>query len=132
MNTKVFEVMIHSQYAFDACRKEIQDFEDCRQTDISSPREPTECKDKSRAVLGCYRESEKMEPLCLDPFNDARECMFKADGNLYNCKGTIKLYVNCQKNPVEFKEFLAASTPKQKEEKKFDFVRNRGHYDRYL
>ena len=76
--------------------------------------------------------SEKLEPLCLDPFNDARECMFRSDGNLYNCKEILKLYVNCQKNPVEFKDFLDASTAKQKEQKAFDFVRYRGHYDRFL
>ena len=76
--------------------------------------------------------SERLEPLCLDPFNEARECMFRSDGNLYNCKETIKLYANCQKNPVEFKDFLEVSTPNQKGQKSFDFVRYRGHYDRFL
>lgn len=27
-----------------------------------------------------------MEPICVHPFNDSRECLFKSDGNLYNCK----------------------------------------------
>jgi hypothetical protein len=27
-----------------------------------------------------------MHPICLAPFNDARECLFKSDGNIYNCR----------------------------------------------
>jgi hypothetical protein len=76
--------------------------------------------------------SEKLEPLCLDPFNDARECMFKADGNAYNCREYIKAFGNCQRNPAEFKQFLEASTDQQKKPKTFDFVRYRGYYDRFL
>lgn len=76
--------------------------------------------------------SERIEPLCLDTFNDARECMFQSDGNVYNCRPYIKLFGNCQRNPIEFKEFLEASTDQQKKPRRFDFVRNRGHYDKFL
>jgi hypothetical protein len=42
--------------------------------------------------------SEYVEPICLDTFNDSRECLFKgdniflfiADGNMYNCKDFLK------------------------------------------
>jgi len=132
MNTKSFEILIHSQYAFDVCRKEIQEYEDCRQTDTPIPKDPILCVDKARPVIGCYKQAEKLEPLCLDSFNDARECMFKADGNLYNCRETIKLFVNCQKDPTDFKDFLAASTEVQKKPKTFDFLRFRGVYDKFL
>lgn len=30
-----------------------------------------------------------MHPVCLAPFNDARECLFKADGNLLSCRDYI-------------------------------------------
>ncbi len=33
-----------------------------------------------------------MDALCVLPFNDARECLFKADGNVYNCKGKFKIF----------------------------------------
>ena len=73
-----------------------------------------------------------MDPLCLLPFNDARECLFKADGNLYNCKEYLTQYVSCQRDPVEFKSFLESATYKQKQAKTFDFVSNRGYYDKYM
>lgn len=73
-----------------------------------------------------------MDPICLGSFNDARECLFKADGNMYNCKQFMNEYVHCQKDPVEFKSFLERSTPQQLKPKRFDFVANRGHYDKYM
>ncbi len=76
--------------------------------------------------------SEKMDPICLGSFNDARECLFKADGNLYNCKTFLNEYVHCQKDPVDFKSFLESSTKLQKKSKKFDFVAYRGYYDKYM
>lgn len=73
-----------------------------------------------------------MDPICLHSFNDARECLFKADGNMYNCKPYLNEYVHCQKDPVDFKSFLEAATKKQKLPKKFDFVAYRGYFDRYM
>jgi len=131
MNTKAFEVVIHSQFAFDACRKEVYDYEDCRQTGSIQQKNPRECREKSRALLSCYKTSEKMEPLCLDSFNDARECMFKSDGNALSCREFMKLYANCQKNPEEFKSFLEASTEVQRAPKRFDFIKHRGVYNFY-
>ena len=75
---------------------------------------------------------EKLEPICLDAFNDARECMFKSDGNQYNCKAYIKAFGNCQRNPAEFRLFLEASTNDQKKPKNFDFIKYRGTYDKYM
>jgi hypothetical protein len=72
-----------------------------------------------------------MDPMCLHPFNDARECMFKADGNMYNCKEWINLYVHCQKDPRDYKEMLEVSTAQQKKPKDFDYQINRGYFDKY-
>ncbi|KAL4461080.1 hypothetical protein ABPG72_006459 [Tetrahymena utriculariae] len=132
MNTKSFEVLIHSQYAFDVCREQVYNFEDCRQTDTPLPKDPIHCKAQAKEVISCYKEAEKMDPICLSSFNDSRECMFKSDGNLYNCKTWINQYVSCQKNPAAFAEFLEASTAEQLKSKKFDFVKNRGRSDKYL
>ena len=76
-------------------------------------------------------KSEKMDPICLHSFNDARECLFKADGNTYNCKTFMNEFVHCQKDPVEFRAFLEAATKNQKKPKKFDFVAWRGYFDRH-
>ncbi|KRX02035.1 hypothetical protein PPERSA_07680 [Pseudocohnilembus persalinus] len=132
MDTKAFEVLIHSQYAFDVCREQVYNFEDCRQTDTPIPRNPADCKKQAKEVLSCYKESEKMDPICTLPFNDSRECLFKADGNLYNCKEWVNLYVHCQKDPLDYKSFLEASSAKQLKSKSFDFVKYRGHFDKYL
>eukprot|EP01017_Pseudomicrothorax_dubius_P037912 TRINITY_DN5615_c0_g1_i2.p1 TRINITY_DN5615_c0_g1~~TRINITY_DN5615_c0_g1_i2.p1 ORF type:complete len:133 (-),score=27.03 TRINITY_DN5615_c0_g1_i2:81-479(-) len=131
MDTKAFEVLIHGQYAFDACRDEVYAYEDCRQTDSPVPRDPAECETKSRAVLGCFRKAERVEPICIDSFNDARECLFKADGNLFSCKDVVNEYVYCQKDPLSFKNFLAASTKEQRKPRTFDFIKFRGTYDKF-
>lgn len=58
--------------------------------------------------------SEKMEPACLDPFNDARECLFRSDGSTFNCKQYLHQYAYCQARPTEYLEFLKSSTSVQK------------------
>lgn len=73
-----------------------------------------------------------MDPLCLGSFNDARECLFKADGNMLNCKPFLNEYAHCQRDPADFKSFLEASSKLQKQPKKFDFTLNRGYFDRYM
>lgn len=61
-------------------------------------------------IISAFFKSEKLDPVCLSSFNDARECMFKSDGNLYNCKTWINQFKHCQSNPTSFVEFLEAST----------------------
>ena len=34
----------------------------------------------------------KFEPVCLDSFNDARECLFKFDGHMRVCKSELHLF----------------------------------------
>lgn len=131
MDTKSFEVIIHSQYAFDFCREDVRGYEECRQTDSPVPRDPKECKAQARQLHECYKEAEKMEPVCLDIFNDARECMFKSDGHMYNCKEYLNQYAFCQARPQDYQHFLTASTTAQKQAKTFDFLMWRGHFDKY-
>ncbi|KAM3141703.1 hypothetical protein pb186bvf_006308 [Paramecium bursaria] len=131
MDTKSFEVMLHSQYAFDKCRENVHTYEDCRQTSDPIPKDPRLCRQEARNLVGCYKEAEKMHPLCLAPFNDARECLFKSDGNLFNCRPFIDLYVVCQKDENEYQEILKNSTTKQRQPVIFDFFKHRGHFDRY-
>lgn len=81
MDQKSFEVLIHSHYGFDLCRKEIEDFEVCRDTNTPFPSNPEKCKTQQKTLLACYDRASKVEPLCLNMFNNARECLFKCDGN---------------------------------------------------
>ncbi|CAD8150225.1 unnamed protein product [Paramecium octaurelia] len=131
MNTKSFEVLIHSQFAFHKCRSEVHQYEDCRQTTQPIPKDPRLCKEKARELVGCYKEAERMHPLCLAPFNDVRECVFKADGNIFNCKKEAQQFVDCQMDQEKYQDFLSLSTDKQKEALQFDFFNYRGHFDKY-
>jgi len=56
-NCSTPQVLVHSQYAFDHCRKEVYDFEDCRQTSNPNPKNPELCKPYSKALVGCYKEA---------------------------------------------------------------------------
>jgi hypothetical protein len=45
------------------------------------------------------------EPVCLDSFNDARECLFKMDGLLRVCEPELNLFEECVHDPVRFEKF---------------------------
>lgn len=126
---KSFEVAIHAQHAFDKCRNEVMEYENCRDTGSISLKDPVLCREQAVNLHSCYKKSEKIIPLCLNAFNTARECLFKSDGNLYNCKNYVNYYLDCQSDPKEYIEFLKASTEKQKMAYHFDFSENVGHYD---
>ena len=45
------------------------------------------------------------EPVCLDSFNDARECLFKMDGLLRVCEPELNLFEECVHDPVRYEKF---------------------------
>ena len=49
-------------------------------TDTSETVHPKESKKEALALLKCHSKNLTFEPVCLDPFNDARECLFRLDG----------------------------------------------------
>lgn len=57
MDTKSFEVLIHSQYAFQKCRAEVNRYEDCRQTDMPIPKNPQLCRKSAHKLVDCYKEA---------------------------------------------------------------------------
>lgn len=57
MNTKAFEVLLHSQYAFDVCRNGVYEYEDCKQNDTPATKHPRVCKEKAKNVMACYDEA---------------------------------------------------------------------------
>jgi hypothetical protein len=68
----------------------------------------------------------------VKPWNDARECYFKSDNSLYNCRPYTTKFVNCQKDPEDYIDFLSASTLKDRQPVRFDFFKNTGYYDKFL
>ena len=63
----------------------------------------------------------RFEPICLDAFNDARECLFQTDAQVRLCENELHLFEECQHNPIAYAEFLKLGTPHLSTPKKFDW-----------
>ncbi len=59
----------------------------------------------------------KFEPVCLEAFNDARECLFQTESHVRLCENELHLFEECQHDPVAYSEFLNLSTMRQKKTK---------------
>ena len=59
------------------------------------------------------------EPVCLESFNDSRECMFKFDGQMRLCFNELSLFEECVHDPVRFDKFNKLATEVQKTPKEF-------------
>lgn len=55
-------------------------YEEARAKPGQLQKHPKESKKEALDLLRCHEQNLKFEPVCLDAFNDARECMFKLDG----------------------------------------------------
>ena len=73
----------------------------------------------------------RFEPVCLPIFNDAKECLFKADSSLLNCKEELNELVYCNTEPKQYVDFLKSSLDVQKKPKIYDFFKNRADFDKY-
>jgi hypothetical protein len=65
MYSSTDEIMLHSQRAFDVCREQVYDFEDCRQLNYNGSPNPSLCKDEGINLIKCYEKVEEVEPICL-------------------------------------------------------------------
>ena len=100
------EQLIFFYVNFDKCRKEIIRYEEKRATPSSNfRRHPKDSKKEAIDLLRCHSENLKFEPICLEPFNDARECLFKMDGLLRVCEPELNLFEECVHDPVRFEKF---------------------------
>jgi hypothetical protein len=102
---------------FDKCRKEIIRYEDKRNGPSNDKRHPKETKKEALDVLRCHSKkyyyidylyvsySLKFEPVCLEPFNDARECLFRLDGLMRVCEPELNLFEECVHDPIRFEKF---------------------------
>ena len=111
------EQMIFFYVNFDKCRKEIIRYEDKRATLSMSKRHPKESKAEALDLLRCHSKNLQFEPVCLETFNDARECLFKMDGQLRVCEPELNQFEECVHDPKRFAKFAALATPSQREAK---------------
>ena len=113
------EQMIFFHVNFDKCRKEIINYESARNTISNSVKHPKETKGEALALLKCHSENLSFEPVCLESFNDARECLFKLDGQMRLCHNEMELFEECVHDPVKFDKFQKLATPAQRMPKEF-------------
>lgn len=99
---------------FDKCRKEIARFEDKRNSNNMIQKHPKESKKEALDVLRCHSQNLTFEPVCLESFNDARECLFRLDGQMRVCEPELNLFEECVHDPVRFAKFRAMATPGQR------------------
>lgn len=76
-----------------------------------------------------YRDSMKIEPICLPIYSDLKECLFQSDTHIIACKEEINELTFCENNPTEYVQFLRASTPRQRLPKKYDFHQFNAKFD---
>ena len=113
------EQMIFFYVNFDKCRKQIIRYEDKRATTSMAKRHPKESKPEALDLLRCHSKNLQFEPVCLDSFNDARECLFKMDGQLRVCEPELHLFEECVHDPARYAKFAALATPVQREAKDY-------------
>ena len=114
------EQLIFFYVNFDKCRKEIIRYEEKRNTASAAvSRHPKESKEEALDLLRCHSENLKFEPVCNEPFNDARECLFKIEGLLRVCEPELNLFEECVHDPVRFEKFQRLATPVQQIPKEY-------------
>ena len=68
--------LLYSYAATDKCRKDIVNYETCKSKGKIMKENPIECENETIKLVDCYNKNETIEPICIKPFNDARECLF--------------------------------------------------------
>ena len=99
------ENMIFMYANFDKCRKEIIRYEDKRNSNSMTTKHPKETKAQALDVLRCHSKNLTFEPVCLESFNDARECLFRLDGQMRVCEPELNLFEECVHDPKRFAKF---------------------------
>lgn len=104
MYTPTDELMLHAQRAFDLCREEVYNYEDCRQLNYVGSVNPKLCADESLHLLRCYEKTEETEPICMHAFRKYKECAFQYSGNLVLCEAAMNEFNFCQSKPELYSE----------------------------
>ena len=64
------------------------------------------------------------EPICLDAFNDARECLFQTESNVRLCERELGLFEECVHDPTTYARFLQLGTATQRQAKTKSWTKN--------
>ena len=96
MYTPTDELMLHSQRAFDICRDQVYNYEDCRQLDYYGTPNPALCSKESLDLLKCYNKAEEIEPICMHAFRKYKECNFQYGGAMVYCEKEMNEFNLCQ------------------------------------
>ena len=97
--------MIFSFVNFDKCRKEILRYEEARNTNGPYQLHPKEYKEQAIQVLQCHARNLSFEPVCLESFNNARECLFRLDAQMRVCEPELNLFEECVHDPERYVKF---------------------------
>lgn len=117
------------QYALrDVCLKEIINFESKREVSNPAKQHPKHSLKEARALLGCFANNLKMEPICNNPFNEARECLFRSKMKLRWCKSQLDLFEECYHDPITYAKFEEVATNTQLQPKDYFTGVNRGDW----
>lgn len=126
MYSQTEDIVLHSQRAFDLCREQVYDYEDCRQLNYQGQPNPADCASESLKLVQCYEKVEEVEPICMDALNNFRECNFKYHGNLVTCEKEIHEFNRCQENPKWYAEHVYPKVGRVRPI--YDPIRNRPKY----
>ena len=112
MYTPTDELMLHSQRAFDICRDQGYNYEDCRQLDYYGTPNPALCSKESLDLLKCYNKAEEIEPICMHAFRKYKECNFQYGGAMVYCEKEMNEFNLCQEKPKWYAETIYPKSSK--------------------
>ena len=96
--------MLHAQRAFDVCRDQVYNYEDCRQLDYYGSPNPALCSKESLDLMKCYEKVEETEPICMHALRKYKECHFQFAGNLIYCEKEMNEFNFCQEKPELYRD----------------------------
>ncbi len=118
------------QYALrDVCLKEIVNYENTKEVSSMSHQHPKHSLPEARSLLGCFAKNINMEPICNNPFNEARECLFRSKMKLRFCRSQLDLFEECYHDPVSYSKFEEVATNTQLTPKDYFLGVNRTDWD---
>ena len=118
------------QYALrDVCLKEIINFENKKEVSSMAKVHPKHSLNEARQLLGCFAKNVKMEPICNNPFNESRECLYRSKMKLRFCKSQMDLFEECYHDPITYAKFEEVATTIQLTPKDYFVGVNRTDWD---
>ena len=61
----------------------------------------------------------QFEPICNNPFNEARECLYRSRLKLRFCKNELDMFEECKRDPISYAKFVELGTKDQNSTKHY-------------